>query len=534
MSEADPMVGVQFGVYEIQDTLGKGGMGCVYRARHTTLDRVVALKTLSGHLSQDADFVQRFMQEARAAARLNHPNIIQIYDFGQVDLIYYLAMEFVEGNSIGNFIKSSGRFSEADSILLMRQACASLACAHAAGVIHRDVKPDNFMLNLNGDVKLCDLGLAKLTQNEDMSLTQTGTAMGTPYYISPEQVRGDRDIDHRTDIYSLGATLYHLVTGTIPYPGATAAMIMAAHLHDTLPDPRVHVPELSEGMVRVITKMMSKDRGYRYSDMAAVDTDLYGLLEGLTPPEPLMPEEQKTVIINHGSGGTTTIPPAHQTISGGGTTYAPTGTFVEAPKSGAKIISWLSSLIVIVIVTGVGFLLLKNPENRKSLFSGVQQLMGKEGGTETTGGVGSVPKGQGGAKLIEAAKRGVATEVASLIASGADLSAKDSQEKTALIHSSFNGHLDVVKSLVEAKTDLNAVDKDGWTALMYAANAGRDDVVAFLVEKGADATLKGNDGKTALSLAQYMGHTKVMELLTKPEPPQPGPPKEEPEPLKQE
>ena len=293
--------GTRFGDYEILEELGAGGMGKVYRARDLTLERLVALKMLAHQFSSDAGFVQRFLKEARAAARLNHPNIVQIYDFGCVASVYYLAMEFVDGHSLGTYQKR-GHFSETESIQIIRHACRALSVAHADGIVHRDIKPDNLMLTSRGDVKLVDLGIAKRVE-ESQSLTQTGQAIGTPHYISPEQIRGQKDVDSRADVYSLGATLYHLVTGHTPYPGSSGPIVMSMHLVEPLPDPRRFEAGLSEGICRVIRKMMAKDRDERYGDVYALDLDLYRLQCGETPQ---FDERQGTTI--EPRGGMTASP----------------------------------------------------------------------------------------------------------------------------------------------------------------------------------------------------------------------------------
>jgi serine/threonine-protein kinase len=270
------------GAYELLDKLGGGGMGDVFRARDPRLDRIVALKTLSPKLISDAGFVQRFQKEARAAARLNHPNIVQIYELGQVGPNYFIAMEYVDGDSLGKMLEERDCFSEREAVGYIRQACRALALAHAEGIVHRDVKPDNMMLSGRGDLKLVDLGLAK-SLDEDHSLTHTGMSMGTPHYISPEQVQGLKEIDGRADIYSLGASLYHMVTGCLPFDGSSGAHIMSRHLYDDLADPRQHKPGLSEGVCRVIRKMMAKAPGERYQDIEALDHDLVILEAGGDP-----------------------------------------------------------------------------------------------------------------------------------------------------------------------------------------------------------------------------------------------------------
>jgi serine/threonine protein kinase len=276
------LAGRKFGAYEVLEELGSGGMGRVYRAKNLTLERIVALKTLAQQFSSDKEFVQRFLKEARAAARLNHPNIVQIYDFGCEEGVYYLAMEYVDGESLRALLRRS-RIRERDALLLIRHAVAALAVAHAQGIVHRDIKPDNLMLTARRDrLKLVDLGIAK-RMGEDQALTQTGQAVGTPHYISPEQIRGVRDIDARADIYSLGATFFQLLTGHAPYEGTSGALVMSMHLTHPLPDPRVFVPELSEGVCRVLRKMMAKEREERYPDVYALDRDLYRLQIGEMP-----------------------------------------------------------------------------------------------------------------------------------------------------------------------------------------------------------------------------------------------------------
>ena len=288
------LAGRRFGGYEILEELGSGGMGKVYRARNVTLERIVALKMLAPVFSSDQAFVQRFLKEARSAARLNHPNIVQIYDFGNVDGVYYLAMEYVNGESLRGYVKR-GALNERDAVAVVREALRALGVAHAEGIVHRDIKPDNIMLTNKGELKLVDLGIAKRL-DEDQDLTQTGQAVGTPQYISPEQVKGMR-VDARADIYSLGATFYHLLTGRPPYKGTSAAVVMSMHLTEPLPDPRTFEPSLSEGVCRILRKMLAKERDERYADVAALDLDLYRLQKGEMPePEEPSATALETVI----------------------------------------------------------------------------------------------------------------------------------------------------------------------------------------------------------------------------------------------
>ena len=274
--------GRTFGSYEVLEELGRGGMGRVFRARHVTLEREVALKLLAEQFTEDEFYVQRFLKEARAAARLNHQGIVQIYDFGQVGPHWYLAMELVEGRSLAHFLKTWGRFSEQNAIVLARQTLTALGVAHAAGIVHRDIKPDNLILGKKGVVKLVDLGLAK--KIDDPGASSTGFAAGTPYYISPEQIEGRSDVDGRADLYSLGATLFQLVTGQIPFPGPSSAVIMSRHLNERAPDPRVFNPELSEGFSAAVLRLLARERDRRPRDAEEAEREFAALQAGTAAP----------------------------------------------------------------------------------------------------------------------------------------------------------------------------------------------------------------------------------------------------------
>lgn len=228
------LIDKMIGNYLVVDMIGEGGMGRVYKALHQHLDRIVALKLLPPHLTYDPKYQLRFKKEARAAAKLNHPNIVQIHDFNTHEGFSYMVMEYVDGCNLKQLLQREGILPAADAINLMVHACHALAHAHEAGVIHRDIKPDNFILSDLGYLKLTDLGLAKIGLVGDpnsLGITQSGAPLGTPYYISPEQVQGD-PVDHRTDIYSLGATFFHLLAGAPPFNGKSSPLIMAKHLNE--------------------------------------------------------------------------------------------------------------------------------------------------------------------------------------------------------------------------------------------------------------------------------------------------------------
>ncbi len=277
-----PKQPTNIGGFEILSRLGRGGMGAVYKARQVSMDRLVALKVLPPVLAKDKNFIERFFREARAVAKLNHPNIVQGIDVGVADKFYYFAMEYVDGETVQQILGRDGAMKEKDALEIVLQVAQALHHAGRNDMIHRDVKPDNIMVTAGGVAKLCDLGLAKSLAGGS-SVTQTGLAVGTPHYISPEQARGEDDVDVRADIYSLGASLYHMVVGTTPYSGSSAAVVMTKHLNDEVPDPRDARPELSMGLVRLIEKMMAKDRAERYQTPEDLIRDLGLVLSGKSP-----------------------------------------------------------------------------------------------------------------------------------------------------------------------------------------------------------------------------------------------------------
>ncbi len=265
----------EIGGFEILGKLGQGGMGAVYKARQKSLDRVVALKVLPPSIAKDAVFTERFQREARASAKLNHPNIVRGIDVGKdaATGLWYFAMEYIDGSTLKKVLDEQKIVTEERALAIIRQIALALETVNAHGMVHRDVKPDNILLTKDGEAKLADLGLVKQLNNEDGSLTQSGQAVGTPFYMATEQIRGAAaEIDIRTDIYALGATLYHLVVGAPPYKGLTTAAIMSMHLTDPVPNARKANPDVSEACSRLIEKMMQKKREQRVQTPAELLT----------------------------------------------------------------------------------------------------------------------------------------------------------------------------------------------------------------------------------------------------------------------
>jgi predicted Zn finger-like uncharacterized protein len=270
--------------FVIEKEIGKGGLATVYLAHQISLDRPVALKILHEQYSSDEDFITDFIREARAAAQLNHPNIVQAYAVGQEDNIYYFAMEYVQGTTLKNVLTHSGRLVIDRALMITREIAKALDFAwQNKQLVHRDVKPDNIIVTETGQVKLADLGLARVST--DITQSGEGEILGTPQYIAPEMLLG-RSADNRTDVYSLGATLYHAVTGQYPFSGNTAGEIARKHISERLKAPKQLVSEIPDPVSRLIEIMMAKRPGQRIQSSADLLDELKRVGRGKPPAHP--------------------------------------------------------------------------------------------------------------------------------------------------------------------------------------------------------------------------------------------------------
>jgi serine/threonine-protein kinase len=263
----------RIGHYRIVAELGRGGMGIVYKAHEESLNRFVAIKVLGEHLTEDPGHVERFLREARSAAALNHPNIVQIYAVSEEEGRHFFAMEYVSGRSLQQILKSSGPLDPIQVAKIALQTASGLRAAHEQGIIHRDIKPANLLIDDRGLVKIADFGLALVTGGVSR-LTATGMFMGTPGYLSPEQCL-DQDPDHRTDIYSLGVTLYEALSGKVPFTADSPLALLRQIVEVEPPDLGELKPELDPELRAIVTRMMAKDRDLRVSSCA----ELIGGLE---------------------------------------------------------------------------------------------------------------------------------------------------------------------------------------------------------------------------------------------------------------
>ena len=267
--------------YRVERSIGRGGMAEVFLAHDILLDRPVALKVLFPEYAIDPNFVERFRREAQSAAALTHPNIVAVYDWGKVNVTYFIAMEYVEGKTLATLLKERGPLSPTHTCDVISEVASALSFAHENGVIHRDVKPGNILIGLGGQVKVADFGIARaLGANIEEALTEIGSVMGTATYLSPEQAQGAQP-DPRSDIYSLGVMMYELVAGRPPFVGDSAVAIAYQHVHN-FPQPlREVVTDLPRGFESVVAKCMAKNELRRYENAMLVREDIRRILDGV-------------------------------------------------------------------------------------------------------------------------------------------------------------------------------------------------------------------------------------------------------------
>ncbi|MCX7699796.1 MAG: serine/threonine protein kinase [Gemmataceae bacterium] len=312
----DDWSGRSLGDFRILRRLGRGGMGQVYLAEQTSLKRKVAIKMLRPELAANQTALRRFRAEAEAVAKLNHPNIVQIYGVGERDGVHYMVLEYVEGRNLRDYLNRKGPPDLPVCLSIMRQVALALQQAHDAGFVHRDVKPENILLTKKGEAKVTDFGLTRCFGDEGrpLNLTQSGVTMGTPLYMSPEQVQG-HPVDHRSDIYSYGVTCYTLLTGSPPFRGNTQFEVALQHVQSEPPPLAQFRPDLPSELDAMLRRMMAKDPAGRYSSFKEIVREIHRLREAVTSdasggPSPeftlsLPPPESAAVT---GTSGSASVP----------------------------------------------------------------------------------------------------------------------------------------------------------------------------------------------------------------------------------
>ncbi|MFO7871893.1 MAG: serine/threonine-protein kinase [Kiritimatiellia bacterium] len=304
--------------FDIHDKIGEGATAAVWKAYQVSLGRMTAVKILKPECAAKPEEVKDFIAEARSAARLKHPNIVQVYDVGNQDGTHYFVMEYVDGPTVSQMLSRQSRLSAKKALKIAKDVADALHRAwEDVGIIHRDIKPDNIMLDKDGTVKLADLGLAKIVKHAKTTGEEPRRLEGTPNYMSPEQAGCDTDLDVTSDMYSMGATLYHMVTGKLPFGDSSPDRVVDLQIEGHLVNPREIEPSISIGLAQLITNLMMKKKEDRYSDWQEAIADFRKVSAG------------RILLAGHGSGADSTISP----VSGKSTTKSTTKTRKQAVGS---------------------------------------------------------------------------------------------------------------------------------------------------------------------------------------------------------
>lgn len=346
--------GMILGDFEVRKKLGQGGMGAVYLAHQISLDRPCALKVMSKELASKPGFVDRFVREARSMAKIDHPNVVTCYAVNEERGFHYVAMELIDGRSMQDWLNSEKKLSVADALLVTMIIGDALHYAHELNMIHRDVKPDNILVTKKGVIKLSDLGLAKAVDETELSLTQSGTGLGTPHYMAPEQARNAKHVDRRCDIYALGCTLYHFLTGKTPFAGDSLVELIKNKEKGQFTAAHRVVPGIPERLSLMLDKAMAQDAKNRYQTCAEFIQDLEKLnLAG--DALSFIPTEQRTSVRRPGTASRSTVAPAGGVsataktvvLSDNNTTTSTTNWFVKYEEGGKVKVSQLTAPVIL-------------------------------------------------------------------------------------------------------------------------------------------------------------------------------------------
>jgi serine/threonine protein kinase len=363
-------IGEMVGPYRIIEQLGQGGMATVYKAYHAALDRYVAIKVLHPAFLEDTSFLARFQREARLVAKLEHPNIVPIYDYTEHEGRPYLVMKFIEGETLKATL-ARAPIARDEIAHIVDSVGAGLAYAHKRGILHRDIKPSNVLMATDGQIYLSDFGLARIAQSGESTLT-SDMILGTPQYISPEQALGKKDLDEGTDIYSFGVMLYELVVGKVPFSADTPFSVIHDHIYTPLPMPHIANPDISDNVERVLLKSLAKERRDRYKDVHSMVQAFQEAWKESAPtsPDETLTQQAKTVVVPDPAAASTAsevptivplpipLPGDESTLSAAAVPTLAAGTDtgsqpasqvqVQKPKSGA-LWMWLSVVTVLVL-----------------------------------------------------------------------------------------------------------------------------------------------------------------------------------------
>jgi len=301
----EALLGQTLGPYEVLEIVGRGTMGAVYKAQHQSLGRVCALKVLPQGFARDPSFVERFRREGRAAAAINHPSVIQVFDVGQDKGYSFIVMEYVEGRTLSDQLRLDGPLPPDTALSLMKQTAAALVAAHSLGIVHRDIKPGNILITTSGTIKVADFGLAKRS-GVDVDVTAPGSRLGTPLYMPPEVAEG-RPADARSDLYSLGATFYYALAGHPPFDAQSTAAVMVKILSEQPPPLDTEAPQAPPALRGIIHRLLAKDPAKRFQTAQEVLDALEGRQapprQRRAPAPPKLPAAQAPPPPPQGIGG---------------------------------------------------------------------------------------------------------------------------------------------------------------------------------------------------------------------------------------
>src|SRR5579884_3836190 len=281
--------------YELEELVGTGGMSSVFRARDRQLDRRVAIKILHEHYAGDPEYLERFRREARAVARLSHPNIVTVIDRGADGGRQYIVFEHIEGENLKELVLRTGRLPVRRALELALAVADGLSFAHEHGLVHRDVKPQNVLLSREGEVKVTDFGIAR-SLGADRGLTQTGTVLGTGEYLAPEQARGE-PVSPATDVYALGVVLWELLAGEVPFAGESFVAVALRHVREPVPSLRERRPDVSPRLAAAVERALAKEPARRFPSMAAFAAELRACQTELEPETPPAPDAASTLVV---------------------------------------------------------------------------------------------------------------------------------------------------------------------------------------------------------------------------------------------
>ncbi len=337
--------------YEIGETLGYGGMAEVHRGRDVRLGREVAVKVLRADLARDPSFQARFRREAQAAASLNHPAIVAVYDTGEdyeTGAQPYIVMEYVEGRTLREVLKSEGRLMPRRAMEVVADVCAALDFSHRNGIVHRDVKPGNVMITRTGAVKVMDFGIARAVADNAATVTQTAAVIGTAQYLSPEQARGET-VDARSDVYSTGVLLFELITGSPPFTGDSPVAVAYQHVRETPPPPSSINPDVPPELDAIVLKAMAKNPVNRYQSAGEMRADLIRAINGRPIlAEPVMLDDERTTVLGGGAGGG-----GYGTTAYGGPYGAPNGARPGQARQRRRPWGWVALIAAALLVLGL-------------------------------------------------------------------------------------------------------------------------------------------------------------------------------------